>query len=199
MTLTRAGADWGDVVFEATVRQIQVGAAVVFRAPDSRNGYVWQIGGPLGSAGGLGQLRMSVLVNGRSTLLGTVMPLKPAAGNEWRLRIEAIGDRIRTFVNGDLLDERTDATHAAGRVGVNLGGSDVGEYDDLRVSDPAGRTLFSERFDGDLAAWDQPAGRQDNPLVVFRKTMPAGRVALGPNSGVSGQGDAPYVTFVGGR
>ncbi|MDW5593203.1 hypothetical protein VSS74_02560 [Conexibacter stalactiti] len=199
VTLTRAGSDWGDQVVEVSVHQVQVGAAVVFRAPDSRNGYVWQLGGPLGSPGGLGQLRMSVLVNGRSTLLGSVSPIRPAPGHTYRLRIEAIGDRIRTFVDGTLVDERTDATHAAGRVGVSLGGSDVGVYDDWKVTNPAGATLFEERFDGDLSAWDVPAGRQDNPLVVFTKQFPAGRVTLGPPSGISGQGDAPYVTFVGGR
>lgn len=198
ITLTRAGADWGDQIVEVDLHQVQVGAAVVFRARDSRNGYVWQLGGPLGSPNGLGQLRMSKLVDGRSTLLGEVAPIRPAPGHTYRLRIEAVGDRIRTFVDGELVDERSDAIHAAGRVGVSLGGSDVGVYDDWKVSTPGGETLFEERFDGDLSAWEQPAGRQDNPLVVFTKRFEAGRVTLGPPTGLSGQGDAPYVTFVGG-
>ena len=69
---SRAGADWGDQVIEVKVRQIQVGAGVMFRAADRGNGYVWNIGGPLGSPGGLGQLRMSKVVDGRSTLIGSV-------------------------------------------------------------------------------------------------------------------------------
>jgi hypothetical protein len=195
VTLSKQGADWGDQVVDVTVRQIQVGASVMFRAPDSRNGYVWQIGGPLGSAGGLGQLRMSTMVDGRTTLLGSVAPIEPAPGNTYHLRIEAVGDRIRTFLDGRLVDDRTDATFARGHVGFNLGGSDVGEYDDLSVSTPDGKVLFGEDFSGDLSAWSQPPTRQDVPLVVFAKRMPAGPVTLGPNSG-TGQGDASYVTFV---
>ncbi|MFC7495689.1 MULTISPECIES: glycosyl hydrolase family 95 catalytic domain-containing protein [unclassified Nocardioides] len=195
VTLSKQGVDWGDQVVDVTLRQIQVGASLVFRAPDSRNGYVWQIGGSLGSDGGLGQLRMSKMVDGRTTLLGRVVPIEPAPGNTYHLRIEAVGDRIRTFLDGKLVDERTDGTFAAGRVGFNLGGSDVGEYDDLSVSTPAGATLFEEDFSGDLSAWDLPPRREDVPLVVFAKQVPAGRVTLGPNSG-TGQGDASYVTFV---
>ncbi|GIH62876.1 glycosyl hydrolase family 95 catalytic domain-containing protein [Microbispora siamensis] len=196
-TLSRAGADWGDQIIEVKVRQIQVGASVMFRAPDRSNGYVWNIGGPLGSAGGLGQLRMSTVVNGRSTLIGSVVPIEPAAGNEYTLRIEAIGDRLRTFVDGKLVDDRTDGTFARGRVGFNLGGSDVGEYDSVKVSSPQGAVLFDDDFSGDLSKWEIPADRQDVPLVVFEKRMPAGRVVLGPNSGISGRGDSSYLTFVG--
>lgn len=39
----------------------------------------------------------------------------------------------------------------------------------------------------------------DRALAVFAKTMPAGQVRLGPNSGVAGQGGSSYVTFVGGQ
>jgi hypothetical protein len=195
VTLTKDGADWGDQVVDVTVRQIQVGASIVFRAPDSRNGYVWQIGGSLGSAGGLGQLRMNTMVDGKTTLLGAVIPIDPAPGNTYHLRVEAVGDRIRTFLDGRLVDERTDATFARGHAGINLGGSDVGEYDDYSVSTPEGRELFRDDFSGDLSAWDVPANRDDTPLVVFAKKVPAGRVTLGPSSG-TGQGDTPYVTFV---
>ncbi|MGY2876525.1 hypothetical protein ACVW00_003715 [Marmoricola sp. URHA0025 HA25] len=195
VTLSKAGADWGDQVVEATVRQIQVGAGVMFRATDNRNGYYWQIGGKLGSAGGLGQLQMFKMVDGRTTLLGSVVPITPAPGNTYRLRIEAVGDHIRTFLDGTLVDDRTDGTFAHGRVGFDLGGSDIGEYDDVKVSTPGGSTLFSEDFSGDLSKWDLSAIREDVPLVVFKKELPAGRVVLGPNSG-NGSGDASYVTFV---
>ena len=195
VTLTGAGADWGDQVVEVTVRQIQVGASVMFRARDGQNGYVWTVGGPLGSEGGLGQLRMSKVVDGRSTLLGTVVPLTPAPGNTYRLRVEAVGDRIRTFVDGVLVDDRVDATFPQGRVGTYLGGADVGEYDDLTVRTPGGDLLLEEDFSGDLSAWDVPPTRQDVPLVVFSKPMPAGRVVLGPIS-ADGTEDSPAVTFV---
>ena len=153
VTLSRDGADWGDQTIDVTVRQIQVGASVMFRAPDSSNGYVWEIGGPLGSPGGLGQLRMSKMVNGSSTLIGSVAPITPAPGNKYHLHIEARGDHIRTFIDGRLVDDRHDATFSQGHVGVYLGGSDIGEYDDVRVSAPDGTVLFHDGFSGDLSAW----------------------------------------------
>jgi hypothetical protein len=195
VTLSKAGADWGDQVVDVTMRQIQVGAAVMFRAPDSRNGYMWQIGGKLGSPGGLGQLQMFKMVDGHTTLLGSVVPIDPAPGNSYHLRIEAVGDHIRTFLDGTLVDERTDGTFSHGHVGFDLGGSDIGEYDDVKVATPSGDTLFTENFSGDLAKWDLSALREDVPMVVFKKQMPAGRVVLGPNSS-TGSGDASYVTFV---
>jgi len=195
VTLSKAGADWGDQVLEATVRQIQVGAGVMFRATDSRNGYYWQIGGKLGSAGGLGQLQMFKVVDGRSTLLGSVVPITPAPQNTYRLRIEAVGNHLRTFLDGALVDDRTDDTFSHGRVGFDLGGSDIGEYDDVSVTGPSGDALLREDFSGDLSNWDLSALREDVPLVVFRKQLPAGRVVLGPNSG-NGSGDASYLTFV---
>jgi hypothetical protein len=197
VTLTRDGADWGDQIVEMTVRQIQVGAGLMFKAPDRNNGYVWQIGGPLGSPGGLGQLRMSTLVSGGTNLIDSVFPINPAPGNEYRVRVEAIGNRIRTFIDGVLVDERQDDAFTGGRIGFRMGGSDIGEFDDIRVTTPDGKLLFEDNFSGDLSQWDIPEDRQDVPLVVFKKQMPAGRVALGPNSGVPGQGDASYITFVG--
>ncbi|MEV1329696.1 hypothetical protein AB0J20_08995 [Micromonospora costi] len=196
-TLSRAGAEWGDQIIEAKVKQIQVGASIMFRATDGSNGYVWNIGGPLGSPGGLGQLRMSTVVNGRSTLIGSVIPIGPGVGNEYTLRIEAIGNHLRTFIDGTLVDDRIDDTFARGRVGVNLGGSDVGEYDSIAVSSPDGASLFREDFTGDLAQWDIPVNRQDADMVVFKKDAPGGTLVLGPNTGISGRGDSSYLTFVG--
>ncbi|GLY90292.1 glycosyl hydrolase family 95 catalytic domain-containing protein [Actinoallomurus iriomotensis] len=43
---------------------------------------------------------------------------------------------------------------------------------------------------------DMTVQTSDRPLAVFKKTVPAGQVRLGPNSGVSGQGGSSYVTFV---
>ena len=56
--------------------------------------------------------------------------------------------------------------------------------------------LFSDDFSHGPSSLDVPPTLQDVPLVVFKKDVPAGTVVLGPNSGVSGQGDASYLTFV---
>lgn len=196
VTLIEGGSDWGDQVLDVALQQVQVGTGVMFRAQDSRNGYVWQIGGALGSDGGLGQLQMYRMVDGSMTRIGQINPLPPGAANEYDLRIEAIGDRIRTFIDGELVDDRRDDTFAAGRAGIRMAGSEVGEFDRYTVSTPDGQTLFEDDFTGDLSAWDIPADRENVPLVVWKKQFPAGRVSLGPNSGIDGEGEAPYVTFV---
>ncbi|WP_129710808.1 glycosyl hydrolase family 95 catalytic domain-containing protein [Haloactinopolyspora alba] len=196
VTLVEGGADWGDQVLDVTVQQVQVGTGVMFRAQDERNGYVWQIGGDLGSDGGLGQLQMYTMVDGDMTRIGQVNPITPAAGNEYELRIEAVGDRIRTYLDGELVDDRRDDTFATGRAGIRLDGSEIGEYDRFTVTTPDGETLFDDDFSGDLSAWDVPPNRDDVPLVVWHKEAPAGRLVLGPNTGIPGEGEGGYVTFV---
>ncbi|TDE16011.1 glycosyl hydrolase family 95 catalytic domain-containing protein [Jiangella asiatica] len=196
VTLIDGENDWSDQVLEVTLQQVQVGTGVMFRAPDSRNGYVWQIGGDLGSDGGLGQLQMYTMIDGRLTRIGQVNPIEPGAGNEYDLRVEATGDRIRTFINGELVDDRRDSTFASGAAGIRQAGSEVGEFDQFTVSAPDGSVLFDDDFSGDLSAWNIPADRQNVPLVVWTKQLPAGRVSLGPNSGIDGEGEAPYVTFI---
>ncbi|TDD68877.1 hypothetical protein E1262_14095 [Jiangella aurantiaca] len=196
VTLLKEGADWGDQILDVTVQQVQVGTSVMFRAQDARNGYVWQIGGSLGSDGGLGQLQMYRMVDGRMTRIGQVNPIVPAARNEYRLRVEAVGDRIRTFLDGKLVDDRVDGTFAAGRAGIRMAGNEIGEFDRFTVTTPDGATLFDDDFSGDLSAWDVPADRENISLVVWTKHLPAGRHALGPNSGVDGDGGVPYVTFI---
>jgi hypothetical protein len=197
--LTRDGSGWpGDQVIQTTVQQVQVGAGVMFRASDPDNGYLWEIGGPLGDAGGLDQLRMSKIVNGQSTLLGTV-PITPEPQNTYHVKIVAIGSDIRTYIDGKLVDDRHDGTFSAGRAGIGMSSLNIGEYANLSVATPDGKVLFNDKFEHGLSGLDVPSALQDVPLVVFEKDMPAGAVTLGPNSGVAGKGSASYVTFVGGR
>ena len=197
--LTKDGSDWpGDQVIQATLQQVQVGAGVMFRATDSNDGYLWEIGGPLGDAGGLDQLRMNKVVGGHTTLLGTV-PIAPGAQNTYNLKIVAVGSDISTYVNGTLVDDLQDGTFSSGRAGIGMSSLNIGKYSDLTVSTPSGQVLFSDNFSDGLSDFDVPSTLQNVPLVVFEKDMPAGPVTLGPNSGLSGKGDASYVTFVGGQ
>jgi hypothetical protein len=197
--LTSTGAQWpGDQVIQATVEQVQVGAGIMFRASDPDNGYVWEIGGPLGGSGGLDQLRMSKVVDGKSTLLASV-PIAPEPGNTYDMKIVAVGDDIRTYIDSTLADDLHDGTFSAGRAGIALSSLDIGEYSDLHVATTGGKVLFADDFSDGLSGLDVPSTLQDVPLVVFEKDMPAGQVTLGPNSGVAGEGKASYVTFVGGQ
>jgi hypothetical protein len=194
--LTKDGADWpGNQVIDTTLQQVQVGAGVMFRATDPGNGYLWTIGGPLGDPAGLNELRMSTVVDGHTTLLGTV-PVAAAPQNTYRLRIVADGADLRTYVNGRLVDDRQDTTFSSGRAGIGMASANIGSYDHLTVSTTSGRTLFTDDFSHGLAGLDVPPTLQNVPLVLFRKDVDAGPVTLGPNSGTSGKGDSSYVTFV---
>lgn len=197
--LTKDGSQWpGDQVINVTMQQVQVGTGVMFRATDANDGYLWEVGGPLGDPGGLDQLRMNKVVGGHTTLLGSI-PIPPQPGNTYQLRIVATGSEIQTYIDGTLVNTLQDGTFSSGRAGIGMSSTNIGEYSNLSVSATTGQVLFSDNFNNGLSDFDVPSTLQDVPLVVFEKDMPAGAVTLGPNSGVSGKGDASYVTFVGGQ
>ncbi|WP_206515666.1 family 78 glycoside hydrolase catalytic domain [Georgenia faecalis] len=146
VTLAGTGRDWADYTYEVTVRPTTRGAGVVFRSPDRRNGYMWQLSAGTG-------LSPHVLVDGAFTRLATV-PLTVVNGQDYRLRIELAGPLIRTFVDGTLVDERTDTRFAAGTVGFREASNEVGQFDDVRVTAPDGAVLLADDFSGTLAAWE---------------------------------------------
>jgi hypothetical protein len=63
------------------------------------------------------QLSLRKLTNGAVTVLGTVNYPVPA-GSTFVLRLEAIGDRLRVYVNDELKLERAGAQVVAGKVGL---------------------------------------------------------------------------------
>lgn len=61
------------------------------------------------------------------------------ANGQWQeLRLEVVGDRLRGFLNGQLVVEATDATYKAGRVGLWTKADSVTCFDDVVVT-PASR------------------------------------------------------------
>ncbi|MGH1565044.1 alpha-L-fucosidase [Mumia sp. DW29H23] len=146
VTLARDGAGWSDYDVEVTVRPHTRGAGVMFRSPDRSNGYMWQLYPGSG-------LTPHVLENGTFRRLATTIPVSVEAGKEYRLRIEARGSTLRTFLDGTLVDERTDSTFATGGVGFREASNEVGEFDDVRVADPAGAVLLEDDFGSGLERW----------------------------------------------
>lgn len=74
------------------------------------------------------------LVNGAIHVLDSA-PFSVKQGTWYKLRLEAIGDKLRVHVNGKLLLQATDTSFATGRYGL-LMHKTVGEYVDLEVSQP---------------------------------------------------------------
>lgn len=74
------------------------------------------------------------LTNGAITVLGTYsLPIN--LGTWYRLRLEAVGTQIRGYVNGVLVAEATDATHARGAAGPITNRAAV-DFDDYRAIQP---------------------------------------------------------------
>ena len=63
------------------------------------------------------QLSLRKRVNDSIVGLGSVA-LDVAPGSNYTVRLDAIGDRPRVFVNGRLLIEHADSSHAAGTYGL---------------------------------------------------------------------------------
>ncbi len=74
------------------------------------------------------------VANGAYTELG-VYSLPITLGTWYRLRIEAVGDQIRGFVNGALLVEATDTTHPVG-AGGPITNRAAADFDDYRAIQP---------------------------------------------------------------
>ena len=57
------------------------------------------------------------VVNGAITVLGTA-PLTVRPNTWYDLRLDAVGNELRAFVNGTQVLQTTDASHASGRGGI---------------------------------------------------------------------------------
>ena len=55
-------------------------------------------------------------------------------GVSQELRVEVRGDRLRGFLNGELVVEATDATYSAGKVGLWTKADSVTCFDDVSVT-----------------------------------------------------------------
>lgn len=74
------------------------------------------------------------LVNGTPVVLDTAS-LPVTIGQWYTLRLEAVGDRVRGYVNGNLLVEATDASHPSGTYGAMVYRTQA-RYDDFTAMQP---------------------------------------------------------------
>lgn len=86
----------------------------------------------------------------RRNVHGTFGPIARAPftltlGHTYRFRLEAIGTRIRAFLNGELVAEAIDDTHPSGKVGLTMWRS-VSEYDNVIATSSPQRELFVDPF-----------------------------------------------------
>jgi hypothetical protein len=92
------------------------------------------------------------------------------AGETFRLTIEAVGSRLTGFLGGDRLFEKTDATHAAGPVGLYCAGNPDARFEAIEVRRPSldAHALARDSFaTDDLTGWgrvDEAPGSQPSTM-----------------------------------
>ena len=118
-------------------------------------------------------------------------PLQVAINTDYRLRLEATGDRLRVFVNGVKVLEAHDATHRRGRAAL-ITSMAKADYDNVVVSPSPSTTIYADRFYSfNSTDWDEtPTGTWLAPVFEdlgggysfgLRQTSVAGdaRIATG--------------------
>lgn len=61
--------------------------------------------------------------------------------------------------------------------------------------DPRGENVWWPSWLSSFTRTGETVGTTDQRLILFKRDVPAGALALGPNSGVPGKGNSTYITF----
>lgn len=133
---------WGDYRLEARLTIDEVALGLRFRAPNDRNGYMWQL------RGADNRLVPHRLVDGVFSVIESVpLPLGALAlGREAAVVIEAVGTTIRTSIDGALVHTLEDASFTSGGVGVRTGNTESGRLHALALVDVDGQALLETDF-----------------------------------------------------
>lgn len=161
--LSKDGADWADYTFSSDVTPKQTGgggsyaqAGLAFRAQDPSNAYVWLVSNSAyTSPAAPGYLVKALFVNGAAAWVKPVPLSFPiTAGTAYHVDIKVSGNTITTSINGTVVDTTTDSTYTKGKVGFREAGPESSLYDNVKVSDSAGKVLLSDDFSNGLGQWD---------------------------------------------
>ncbi|MFF7154693.1 family 78 glycoside hydrolase catalytic domain [Streptomyces sp. NPDC008139] len=163
---------WTDYRLDVKLTVTKVALGVKFRSPDVRNGYMWQF--RASDTSNPNTLVPHVETNG-TFRAGTPVPLNTtlAVGTTHDVRIEAVGSTLTTFLDGKVVDTRTDTAFAEGGIGFRTGGTETGTADDVTVTSLAaadsGKTLYANDFGATGAPF--PCGTvQNGALAVGTST-----------------------------
>ncbi len=123
------------------VKTSRVGV-LIRMSPDLREGYMWQV-----VPGAPGVLRRHVVHAGAYTLLQEItLPVTVPATGVFALRVEAVGDTVRTYVAGTLVDTATGIATQAGAFGFRTGSTESFWADDVVITLPDGTVRYRNDF-----------------------------------------------------
>lgn len=158
------GQAWQNYTIEFTASNIDKALGVFFRGRDEQHAYMWQISAVDKS------LRPHVRNGGYTVLAATPFPdgFDFAATHDYRIAVD--GRTISFFVDGALLDRRTNSVHtAAGVIGFRTNGEESGLVHDITVTSADGTVLVDTTFRTDSARFT--AGTvSDGKLLVSGTT-----------------------------
>jgi alpha-L-rhamnosidase len=178
VTLAKTGTGWTDYVFTVDVTPVTRAAAVAFRAPDSRNGYMWQLHANDNA------LKTHRMVNGSfPTDARRTVPFVVDTGVTYELSVRVEGQTFTTSIDGTVVDTWTDPSATgsrAGTIGFREASGEVAEFDNVRVTSPDGSTvLFEEDFSAGLDHWVRGTTTREADEYTLARTVvdvPAGQV-----------------------
>lgn len=171
-------ARWDDFTFAADITLRKEAVGILFRMGDANNGYMWQLNNALGPDL---LLRPHVCKDGAWSILPAVSlrPFIPASDDlkTHHVEIETRGAQIRTRIDGKLVDERTDATFAAGTIGFRADAKEHSAIGHLIVTDAHGAVLLKDDFNGDTPAFPKATIENgqlavSDTTVLFRPSLP---------------------------
>ncbi len=143
-------AGWQDYTFQITLRSDDPAPiGVIFRYIDNKNYYRF-------SMDSLRRYRR--LVRNRNGIMDSIYEdsITHETGRPVTIVIDAIRDRLKCHIDGVLVFDLRDPTHATGRIGVYCWGNSGARFDRALVRRPSleAYALFSDRFTaGDLNGW----------------------------------------------
>jgi len=185
---TLNSSDWTNQAVEADIRPTQFSGSdrwvgLATRFTDAANYYYV-------TARRSGNLLLRRKVNGAFTTLASA-PLQVAINTDYRLRLEAAGDRLRVFVDGVKVLEAHDAALSHGRAAL-ITYMAKADFDNVVVTPSPSTPIYTDRFNNfNSVDWDEtPTGSWLAPVFDdlgggysfgLRQTSVAGsaRIAIG--------------------
>ena len=170
VTIAKAGRDWTDYVLTMDVTPLTRAAAIVFRAPDSNNGYMWQLHAADNALKTHRMVGGAFPTDARRTVSHVI-----DTGVTYELSIRVEGQTFRTSIDGQVVDTWTDPSATgshAGTIGFREASGELADFDDIRVTSLDGSTvLFQEDFSGGVDQWVRGTTTREADEYTLARTV----------------------------